>query len=348
MKFKRNLKNLFNEILLCLSNPSVFRFFPTLWCFIPIILIVSVVILSFDFSPLHCTSFPVDENGEPIWEQTQNSPGLGSSELDGTSVGIDTPQGSSLVNVAELDSRTVNQASPHHTRNISELDGRPITRGINQRDIPLELDGRAVGESTAQRVVPAELDGRAVNRSSVPSCLRPGYQEVNTRSSIGELGGSSNQACMADLPELQGREMYRPTSYHGSDFPVDNSSSMDAHCSAEEVEVFKPGVLGKIRLGFLHKEAKLESIYIKYHDMAKRKFFWTVWAKDSGNYRSYEEFKKSWDPNTKIWSAIKKETKSDLRDEINDLLRVKRPFDRPLDNTYRKHIRGSANRKHRR
>ena len=49
--------------------------------------------------------------------------------------------------------------------------------------------------------------------------------------------------------------------------------------SSKEVVVEKKGLLGKIKLGFNYIEskleksgAKMESIYIKYHDLSKRKF----------------------------------------------------------------------------
>ena len=89
--------------------------------------------------------------------------------------------------------------------------------------MPYELDGR---------VVTAELDGRAVNRSPLPSCLQPGHREVDTLQGMAELDGSSDQRFRGELPELQGREVYRAASYHGSALSVDNSS-MDTHCSAE-------------------------------------------------------------------------------------------------------------------
>ena len=54
------------------------------------------------------------------------------------------------------------------------------------------------------------------------------------------------------------------------------------------------------------------------------------------------------DPNTKLWTAIKKETKSDLRGEIDDLLRVRRPFYRPLHSAHHRDVKGLANRKYRR
>jgi len=94
-----------------------------------------------------------------------------------------------------------------------------------------------------------------------------------------------------------------------------------------EIELKKKGVYGKIKLAFNFVDTKLnktlsnvDSIAIKYHDAAKRKFFWTVWEKKSGNYLSYEDFKNSWDPNTKIWSQISKRTNKDIQADIEDLL----------------------------
>lgn len=80
----------------------------------------------------------------------------------------------------------------------------------------------------------------------------------------------------------------------------------------------------------------------------EKDYFFTIWAKDSNNYHSYEDFKKSLDPNTKLWTAIKKETKSELRGEIGDLLRVRCPLDRPLHSAHRRDVKGLANRKYRR
>jgi len=84
----------------------------------------------------------------------------------------------------------------------------------------------------------------------------------------------------------------------------------------EEVNIAKKGVLGKVKLGFkyldskIHKsQSKLDSIYVKYNDISKRKFIWTVWEKERGNSCSYAEFKESWDPNTKVWKEIKKHLK---------------------------------------
>lgn len=98
----------------------------------------------------------------------------------------------------------------------------------------------------------------------------------------------------------------------------------------EEVEV-KRGIFGKIKLAFNLIDSKLEakisnmdSIAIKYHDSSKRKFFWTIWEKKSGNYESYEDFKQSWDPKTNIWKEIKSRTNNDVRVDVEGILGVGR------------------------
>jgi len=97
-----------------------------------------------------------------------------------------------------------------------------------------------------------------------------------------------------------------------------------------EVEV-KRGIFGKIKLTFKLIDSKLEakisnmdSIAIKFHDKGKRKFFWTIWEKKSGNYDSYEEFKSSWDPKTNIWAEIKGKTNNDVRTDVEGILGVGR------------------------
>jgi hypothetical protein len=68
----------------------------------------------------------------------------------------------------------------------------------------------------------------------------------------------------------------------------------------------------------------MDSIAIKYHDKGKRKFFWTIWEKKSGNYESYEDFKRSWDPKTNIWDEIKSRTNKDVRTDVEGILGVGR------------------------
>lgn len=94
-----------------------------------------------------------------------------------------------------------------------------------------------------------------------------------------------------------------------------------------EIEIRKRGVLGKLKLAFSFLDNKINSsisnmdkIAVKYHDVSKRKFFWVVWERKSGNYESYQDFKSSWDPNTGIWEEIKKRTNRDVQADVEGVL----------------------------
>lgn len=100
-----------------------------------------------------------------------------------------------------------------------------------------------------------------------------------------------------------------------------------------EVEL-KDKSKGKFKLGFKlldNSLDKLGRVYVKYHDMGKRKLFWNLWERDRGNYGSYPEFKAEFDPKTNIWKEIWKATKTDVSKEVNGLIRSN-PFSRtPLE-----------------
>lgn len=64
----------------------------------------------------------------------------------------------------------------------------------------------------------------------------------------------------------------------------------------------------------------VKSVFIHYHDVFKRKFFWNIWEKNHGEYNSYEEFKKNFNPNTKIWKEICQQIKSDISEDVRSLL----------------------------
>nr|YP_010303543.1 hypothetical protein MRV25_mgp21 [Purpureocillium takamizusanense]UNI92572.1 hypothetical protein [Purpureocillium takamizusanense] len=90
----------------------------------------------------------------------------------------------------------------------------------------------------------------------------------------------------------------------------------------DEIDLVTSKVKGTVSLGveYLGGKSNIQSLYIKYHDLAKRKFFWNIWEKNRSNHVSYEEFKKNFDPNMNIWREIYKITKSDLSKEIQELL----------------------------
>lgn len=84
---------------------------------------------------------------------------------------------------------------------------------------------------------------------------------------------------------------------------------------------------GEISLGikFVDTKSNVESLYVKYHDLAKRKFYWSLWEKNHGIYDSYEEYKKKFDPNMSIFKEIAKTVKSDITKEVKNLLNTN-PF----------------------
>lgn len=102
---------------------------------------------------------------------------------------------------------------------------------------------------------------------------------------------------------------------------IENSLA-EAQFLNQEIRVPSPQIKGKVSLGikFLDEKSNIQSLYVKYHDLAKRKFFWNIWEKGRDNYDSYEEFKKNFDPKTNIWKEIAKTTKSDLSKEVRSLL----------------------------
>ena len=118
---------------------------------------------------------------------------------------------------------------------------------------------------------------------------------------------------------------------------VANDPYMLNNVMIEEIIVptTKKGLFNKIKLSIKYVGMRLDSVYLKYHNKGKRKLYWTLWEQDKGNYSSYKEFKKDWNPNTEVWKSIRKELKKDLRADVEELLRVRDPFSRYLGNRNR-------------
>jgi hypothetical protein len=103
----------------------------------------------------------------------------------------------------------------------------------------------------------------------------------------------------------------------------------DGVIATREITVKRTGLAGKFKVGFKYLDnkvnkglSKIDSLYFKYHDISKRKFFWTIWEKRHGNYETYEDFKRNWDPNANIWEEIKKRTKTDMRRDVGEILGI--------------------------
>lgn len=48
-------------------------------------------------------------------------------------------------------------------------------------------------------------------------------------------------------------------------------------------------------------------------DRLRRRFSWYFSGKSSGTFNSYDEFKSSWDPKSKVWNEVKSFIKEDLK-----------------------------------
>lgn len=64
----------------------------------------------------------------------------------------------------------------------------------------------------------------------------------------------------------------------------------------------------------------IKGIFVKFRDVAKRKFYWNIWEKGRHNYETYDQFKTNFDPNMNIFREIAKTIKTDVSKEIRDVL----------------------------
>ena len=176
------------------------------------------------------------------------------------------------------------------------------------------------------------------------------YDSVNNGNSVNS--GDSVQSVVNTIPRVSDIPSYPSNESYNLDWEHRQQCIVtDIQYKLHEMEVSSKNnkkFLGKLKLGFKYLdtkfsnvESKLDSIYVKYHDVSKRKFVWTVWEKGRGNYESYQDFKLSWDPNKKVWSEIKSAVKSDLRSEIEKLIHKHDPFktDKRLDNFLDKRLK---------
>jgi hypothetical protein len=103
----------------------------------------------------------------------------------------------------------------------------------------------------------------------------------------------------------------------------------------EEIFLYesKKGLFNKVKLGWKYLDSKVissiskvDSMYIKYYDVSRRHFYWSIWESNFNRFDSYKDFKKSWDPKTKIWKEITSQIKSDIHAEVENLIRINDPF----------------------
>jgi len=66
--------------------------------------------------------------------------------------------------------------------------------------------------------------------------------------------------------------------------------------------------------------------YTKYKEIGMRKLYWYSCIKSKGAFDTYGDFKKSWDPNTKVLFEIKKELGKEMKEELHKVNVIKNTF----------------------
>lgn len=169
-----------------------------------------------------------------------------------------------------------------------------------------------------------ELDGKAV------------YKSVNTSYDRDELHfWSTGQCITGNNPVHYYFEPKHTTFELDADFYEDTiSTGLNSISFNEAVEFVrnykldysatKHGILSNINLGIGISKNNIIFIYLKFKEIGKRKVLWNIWEKHNNRYESYKDFKRTWDSNTGIWSKIRKDIRENIRNEIEDLLGVKK------------------------
>ncbi len=250
----------------------------------------------------------------------------------------------------ELDGRGI-QPSP------IELDGRAI------QSSPFELDGRAVQHNpispsysslvVENSSVPSHINEVGVNTSIASTEASPVVQPdnyINPDDSLSQIThyAGSDSANTSLVNERGSVSVYR---YNADDYPnldlnqdldVSPGVNIDGVVSITEVGYTAPisepsgrydyteriypktSLGGAFSLKFKSINSRVEGVYLKYENIAKRKSFWNVWEKHKGRYESYEDFKSSWNPKTPIFKTVAKEFKADIKWGVKEGLGINR------------------------
>lgn len=230
---------------------------------------------------------------------------------------------------------TANQDSPeskqHYSNNqfanynsryfvVDSLNHNGVTRNLYTPNLTIPTTPRLSNLTTPSTMTPI-LDSEEYNRVTNTNLSR--FRNPSDIS-IGNYSNSTNHGVVGTNNEPNYIN-YPARRYNVSQNVQRELSNMDngtVSLNTEEISI--PSNNGKLSLGIRYRENKtnIHSLYIKYHDIIKRKFFWNIWEKGRHNYESYEDFKANFDPNTKIFREIAKITKSDLSREVKDLLKT--------------------------
>lgn len=74
-------------------------------------------------------------------------------------------------------------------------------------------------------------------------------------------------------------------------------------------------------------------VRLHFLDRVRRKLSWYVKGKNSDRFNSYDEFKSSWNPKSKVWSEIKSFIKEDIKQSRADAFKSEQTSRERAENT---------------
>ena len=173
---------------------------------------------------------------------------------------------------------------------------------------------------------PVELDGKILDKH----VCKPEQKELHL--------WTPGQSLRWANPVIYELDISRPVTFElDADYYEDTiSTSLDSTHFDKTIEFVrnykilvdspsnKHDVLSNIKLGVKTTKFNIVYIYLKFQEIGRRKILWTIWEKHNNKYESYKHFKKSWDSNTSIFSNIRKDVRENIKNEVEDLLGVKK------------------------
>lgn len=232
----------------------------------------------------------------------------------------------------------------HHVSH--ELDGTPLT----QR--PVELDSRPIQPSNLHELEGNNVNSNVVGRQSANAngsliSFYSGQDSSNTslETDVGsnlhntEIGSTSDNNQVNPTPRVR----FNANDYSNPQLENYLNENVDIGYLAPTPEptnqydytervIPKATLTGELKLGYKQLKSEIVGVYVKYHDIGKRKGFWKLWEKYKGQYESYEDFKANWDPKTPFLKTIVKEVKEGLKNDVKDAFGVNKGGPKPGGN----------------
>lgn len=170
-----------------------------------------------------------------------------------------------------------------------------------------------------------ELEGKSIDKRLIP---KPNHYELDAKPSNHASQYPHEHTELHYKPKIYelDAEYYEGSISTGEDFYTWDRRQDFAREFIKDYELVIPkhSMFSSLSLGIKTVNDNIVFIYLKCHEIGRRKVLWNIWEKNRGKYESYKHFKRSWDKNTDIWSKIEKDIRDDIKAEVEDLLGIRK------------------------